>query len=176
MPERGDDPEHGDTVGWPVGPDRFLASHADRERVIGLLQAAFVQDRLTKDEFDARVGRALAARTHADLAPLTADLPPQPPDVWARPSWRPENTSARNSARVVAAATVITGAAWAGALLSGTVTQLGGGVALSLTFIWLGLVCLFGSVMLEWHLDKRRRRRPPPVSRDPGRPPLLSPS
>jgi uncharacterized membrane protein len=171
MPERGDD-----MAWWPAGPDRFRASHADRERVIDVLRAAFVQGRLTKDEFDARVSHAFAARTYADLTPLTADLPLRPPEVWAKPPWRPENTSARNSARLVAAATVVTGGAWAGALLSGTITQLGGGVALALTFIWLGIVCLFGSVMLEWQLEKRRRRQLPPGPRDPGRPPLLNPS
>ena len=31
------------------------ASYADREQVIGILKAAFVQGRLTKDELDARV-------------------------------------------------------------------------------------------------------------------------
>ncbi len=51
------------------------ASHADREQVIGTLKAAFVQGRLTKDELDARVDQTFAARTHADLAALTADLP-----------------------------------------------------------------------------------------------------
>ena len=41
------------------GPGRghFRASHADRERVIAALKAAFIQGRLTKDEFDSRVGR-----------------------------------------------------------------------------------------------------------------------
>ena len=50
-------------------------SRADRERVIDLLKAAFVQDRLARDEFDARVGQALASRTHTELAAITADLP-----------------------------------------------------------------------------------------------------
>jgi len=40
-----------------------------------VLKAAFVQGRLSKDEFDLRVGQALASRTFADLAVLTADLP-----------------------------------------------------------------------------------------------------
>src|SRR5215467_1811608 len=53
----------------------FRASHADREQAIGTLKAAFVQGRLGKDELNARVGQALAARTYADLAKLTADLP-----------------------------------------------------------------------------------------------------
>jgi hypothetical protein len=35
--------------------------------VIELLKVAFVQDRLTQDELDSRVGLALASRTHADL-------------------------------------------------------------------------------------------------------------
>jgi Domain of unknown function (DUF1707) len=43
--------------------------------VIGTLQAAFVHGMLTKDEFDLRVGQALASRTYADLAAVTADLP-----------------------------------------------------------------------------------------------------
>ena len=51
------------------------ASRADRERVIELLKVAFVQDRLTQDELDTRVGLALASRTYADLADLTADIP-----------------------------------------------------------------------------------------------------
>ena len=51
------------------------ASSADRERVIELLKAAFVQDRLARDEFDARVGLALASRTYTELAAVTADLP-----------------------------------------------------------------------------------------------------
>jgi hypothetical protein len=167
-------PELGDDSAMPL-PDsgRLLAAHADRERIIGVLKDAFVQDRLTKDEFDTRVGHAFAARTHADLAPLTADLPvPAPPAEPARP-WRPENTSARNSARVVAVSTVLTASAWAGALLGGTETALAGGLALALTFIWLGIVCLFGSVMLEDRLDKRRRGR---LRRGPGGKPRLNPS
>ena len=54
---------------------RLRASHADREQVIELLKTAFVQGRLTQDEFGARVGRVFASRTYAELADLTADLP-----------------------------------------------------------------------------------------------------
>jgi hypothetical protein len=50
-------------------------SHADREQVIDLLKAAFVQGRLAKGEFDLRVGQTLASRTYAELAALTADIP-----------------------------------------------------------------------------------------------------
>ena len=58
-----------------AGRDRFRAGHADREQAIEALKSAFVDGRLTKDELAARTGRALAARTYADLAALTADLP-----------------------------------------------------------------------------------------------------
>ncbi len=56
------------------GPMR--ASHADREQVIEALKDAFAYGRLTRDELDARAGRALAARTCAELAALTAGIPP----------------------------------------------------------------------------------------------------
>src|SRR5512140_2699634 len=76
------------------------ASHADREQVIGVLKAAFVQGRLSKDELDARVGQALAARTYADLAALTADIPPHPPA--ARPARPPAPVRRRPLARAAA--------------------------------------------------------------------------
>jgi hypothetical protein len=67
------------------------ASRADRERVIDLLKAAFVQGRLNRDEFDARVGQVLASRTHWELAAVTFDIPaeliealPRRPPVRAR--------------------------------------------------------------------------------------------
>ena len=64
----------------------FRASHADRERVIEVLKAAFVQGRLAKDEFDLRVGQAFAARTHAELAAVTAGLPAEPTPAQPTPA------------------------------------------------------------------------------------------
>jgi len=54
---------------------RLRASHADREQVINVLKAAFVQGRLAKDELHARVDQTFASRTYAELAAITADLP-----------------------------------------------------------------------------------------------------
>ena len=54
---------------------RLRASHADREHVIDVLKAAFVQGLVTKGEFDARVGQAFASRTYGELAAVTAGLP-----------------------------------------------------------------------------------------------------
>jgi hypothetical protein len=61
-----------------AGGDQLRAGHADREQVIEALKASFVHGRLTKAEFDTRAGLALAARTHADLSALTADIPAVP--------------------------------------------------------------------------------------------------
>jgi hypothetical protein len=82
----------GDQTAAAWGSD-FRASDAEREQVIGMLKAAFVQGALTGNELDVRAGQAFTARTWADLAALTADLPagragPQPvrpPVARARP-------------------------------------------------------------------------------------------
>jgi Domain of unknown function (DUF1707) len=67
----------------------LLTSRADRERVIELLKAAFVQGRLAKDEFDARVGHALMSRTYADLAAAGAGIPAGPAGIPAGPAGIP---------------------------------------------------------------------------------------
>jgi hypothetical protein len=51
------------------------ASHEDRDRVVELLQIAAGDGRLTAEELDERLEAALTARTHSELAVLTADLP-----------------------------------------------------------------------------------------------------
>ena len=51
----------------------------DPREVIEALTAAFIQGRLGMDEFDQRVGQALAA--YAELDALTADIPATPPTV-----------------------------------------------------------------------------------------------
>jgi Domain of unknown function (DUF1707) len=80
------------------GHGDLRASHADRERVIGTVKAAFVQGRLTEDELDARVGQVYASRTYAELAAVTADIPAElttarpPRDPWraTKIAWRIE--------------------------------------------------------------------------------------
>jgi hypothetical protein len=65
----------------------MLASQADREAARAVLEQAFEDQRLNQDEFEARVGRALAARTQLELAELTQDLPPlpvKPASRWKR--------------------------------------------------------------------------------------------
>lgn len=58
----------------PVNP-ALRCSDADRERVVAELNTHFTEGRLTLDEFDQRSSSAYQARTYADLAALTTDLP-----------------------------------------------------------------------------------------------------
>ena len=64
------------------GRGRLRTSYADREQVIELLKAAFVRGRLAKDEFDVRVGQALASRAYIELDVITAGIPPGPVAAW----------------------------------------------------------------------------------------------
>jgi len=54
------------------------AASADRDRTIDVLTAAYGEGRLTKEEFDTRCARVLAAKTYADLANIVHDLPAGP--------------------------------------------------------------------------------------------------
>jgi hypothetical protein len=61
------------------GKDLTLrASHEDRDRVIEQLRVAAGDGRLTMAELDERIELASAARTYAELATVTADLPADP--------------------------------------------------------------------------------------------------
>ena len=96
----------GDGVAAAGGRGRLRASHADRERVISVLKAALVQGRLAKDELDARVSQTFAARTYAELAALTADLPAGLADI--RPPHQPARAPARPAmSKVIAGAALV---------------------------------------------------------------------
>jgi hypothetical protein len=72
--------------------DRLRAGHADRDLVIEALKTAFVDGRLMRTELAGRTGRALTARTYADLAAVTADIPAE--------STAAEPTAAKSTAAV----------------------------------------------------------------------------
>jgi Domain of unknown function (DUF1707)/Cell wall-active antibiotics response 4TMS YvqF len=55
--------------------DSLRVSDAERDAVLHTLGEHAAVGRLTLDELEDRSGRALAARTRGDLAPLTSDLP-----------------------------------------------------------------------------------------------------
>jgi len=90
---------------------QLRAADADREQVIDLLKVAFVHGLLAKDEFGERIGRALASRTYAELAALTADIPaggPAAPTPHLAPAAKARR---RVSKRAVAGACVLVSAA-----------------------------------------------------------------
>jgi Domain of unknown function (DUF1707) len=117
---------------------------AGREGAIDALKAAFVAGRLTEEEFEARIGQAFAAETHADLAAITADIPPGP--VAAHPARTPDRAVAGGTGVIIAAA------ALGGALLIG-------GAALILWAITMAGVLLFTvSVLLNERLSRRALR------------------
>ena len=104
----------GDEIAARAGGRGYLrSSHADREQVIGILKAAFVQGMLDRDEFGQRLGQAFTSRTRAELDTVTADLPAglaaaQPP----APARAPDGARVLRPGRVIAAATTLYAGVW----------------------------------------------------------------
>ena len=138
--------------------NRLRASHADREQVIGLLKAAFINGRLTKEEFDGRVDRALAARTYAELTRLTDDLPvlPSAPGRWpVQACPRPlADAEVQQGGRAIAHTVVITVLLWAAAIVT-----FNGALfiaAFGATCTVLAISAMTGSRLLGLWLDRLR--------------------
>jgi hypothetical protein len=97
------------------GRGDLRASHADRERVIDTLKAAYVYGLVTKQELDARVTQTFAARTHGELATITADIPagllPAPPPPKRAPAAAnpPAHARLRPGPRAVVATATLAG-------------------------------------------------------------------
>jgi Domain of unknown function (DUF1707) len=139
------------------GRNRFLASDADRDRVVEALKAAFVHGALSRDELSARTGRALASRTYGELAALTAGLGPGTPRaIGSAPLARPRPSAPARAWKRVNKKVV----AWTA-------------VALVLPFVlgasflsyYGGFLVMFGFTFLGAVLMSR-----PPNPRRPGRP------
>jgi hypothetical protein len=123
-----------------AGRGALPLSPADREHAIETLKVAFVQDRLAKREFEARIGLALASRTHADLAAILTDLPawlvvPRTPATPVRPRSRVSmNAAVTGGACLVIAANIsmlfalVSGSA-AGVVLVAVLTVIGAAIA-----------------------------------------------
>jgi len=81
--------------------EELRAADLDRERVVDRLRRAQAEGRIDLFEFDERVAAAYAARTYAELTPLTADLP--------EPTSRVIGTSAGASSGAISAAAWLPG-------------------------------------------------------------------
>jgi DUF1707 SHOCT-like domain len=81
------------------GQPELRASHEDRERAAEIIRIAAGDGRLTADELDERLEKALTARTTGELAVLTADLPAVPGAAAAQPKDLVEIHTMGGSAR-----------------------------------------------------------------------------
>ena len=61
--------------GGEIARSELHASHEDRDRVVELLRVSAGDGRLTSEELDERLERAMTARTYGELGRLVADLP-----------------------------------------------------------------------------------------------------
>lgn len=84
----------------PAGPDRarLRISDEDRHRVAEVLREAAGDGRIDLGELDERLDAAYAAKTYADLVPLTADLPVGAPAT--HPASAPNRAPVRGSRHV----------------------------------------------------------------------------
>ena len=64
-------------------PSQLRISDAERHQVAEILRDAAGEGRLDLDELDSRLEATYAARTYADLVPITLDLPSHPQQVPA---------------------------------------------------------------------------------------------
>jgi hypothetical protein len=160
----------GDEVAAAGGRGRLRASHADREQVIDMLKAAFVQGRLAKGELDARLSQTFASRTYAELAALTADLPAGL--AGTRPPRQPARAPARPAmSKVIAGAALLIppAALLPPAFLTGN--DKWAKICLTLMFFYLIAWMIAGTVMLDSSLPKRSPGQLPPPSAPHGRRP-----
>jgi hypothetical protein len=142
------------------GSGCLRASNADREQVIGTLKAAFVQGMLAKEEFDLRVAQTFAARTHVQLAAITADLPAgltiaKPPQI-ARVQGEPRIPRA---GRVIVVGIAVCAAMWLAAFslpVSGPDhdSSAGSALAVTATFFYVMLLLMAGTPILADWLNK----------------------
>jgi uncharacterized protein DUF1707 len=139
-----------------TGPGNEITD-SDRELVIETLKVAFVQERLTREELDARIGDALGARSGAELAVLTADLPfglAMPRSSAREPRLSGE---VRDGLRVIASMYLIAAIVWLSAVLVGHNVV---GAAAAFTAVMITMVAvsssLHGAMVL---LNARRQAR-----------------
>jgi len=139
---------------------RLRASAADREQVIEVLKVAFVQDRITKDELDQRIGQVLASQTYDDLDILTADIPGAliraRPAEPARPDVSKKKLIRRTSAAVASTSFVIAEAVALSHHLNPLAGVIAGLVAGAFT---AGLLAVL-LTLIAWTIDRSAGRQP----------------
>lgn len=151
----------GDETAGAGSQARLRASSADREQAIEVLKAAFVQDRITKDELDQRIGKVLASRTYGDLNILTADIPGAV--IRARPAVlaRPPDVSKKRLIRRTSVAVAGTGFVLAEVVAVATHSNPVFGVIAGLVAgaFTAGLLAAL-LTLIAWAIDRNAGRQP----------------
>ena len=141
---------------------KLRISHAEREEAIDVLKAAFVQGRLTKDEFDLRVGQIFASRTYADLNALTADIPDgvTSTEPSAEHAHEPSRVlSFKTAARVGAVGAAPSMASAAAVLLrSNEVPAVAGVMLVALTGLFVAGLLTALLMLLSWVVRRPQRK------------------
>ena len=111
------------------------ASDADREQVVEILTAAFVQGRLSLDELGLRAGHALASRTYGELTATIADIPapPLPPPAPPSPARPPAPAAPIPPGRMPAGAKA---AVWAACVI------------VALPAVWAAFLTYYGGFLI----------------------------
>ena len=82
-------------------PTQLRVSDEDRHKVAEILREAAGEGRIDLDELDERLEAAYAAKTYADLVPITVDLPAhetsEPPVPAARGDARDDHATTPRS-------------------------------------------------------------------------------
>jgi hypothetical protein len=131
-----------------VGRGHLRASRASRRETAGVLEAAFVQGWLAKDEFNARTVQARAARTCAELDAVTADVPAGLDGVPPRRPLRSLNVVQWGASGLVTPAIVAAAVAF-GPLRGNAPSQ---AAAFVIAFVYFVFWLSVGAGLLwEWH-------------------------
>jgi hypothetical protein len=123
-------------------------SDADRDRAIAELSQHYQAGRLTTEEFEDRTGRALQARTTADLAALFTDLPRRQAPGATATDAAPVRPARAWPARVPVAPVTILAVVAVLALLSGHLFHIA----------WVPVVAIIVVRLLAGGRDRRGRR------------------
>jgi len=139
------------------------AASADRERAVDVLRAGFAEGRLTKEEFDGRVGRVYSSRTYGDLVALTADLPTGPLGTMTSPPYyraMPAPRSVNGTAIVAFLCAFIPGPLSIAGIALGIDARIqirkrgDGGTALASAAILIGFITTLGLALLLWEFER----------------------
>lgn len=87
------EPRPGPSDGRPADPSTLRISDDERHQVAEILREAAGEGRIDLDELDQRLEATYAARTYADLVPITFDLPAHRPDAHPAPPVPPARPS-----------------------------------------------------------------------------------